>query len=387
MAKSRETTPEAEALSILADRRGRDAVAADLRAAIDRAEADAAGAVQAFDAGTKGLDVALIAIAAAADVERDARRRLAILGDDAPDGPAIGERHLGAILATDRGVSAFRDALAGATADTRAAIEDIDDRIKAEGDPDGLMVLVGERRRVKSIRAGLEKDAVLLSDTQGRAVAAAIDQAGGVDVVARGVRDAELIRGEYFEGNSRFDALVSATTEADTLKNQLGRFGESLDPADYEAGSLAFMVANKLIKARHDADKLRAAIDAEERVAIRAMLDDACRGDESSRAVLASIAAETPMAFAPGFAEALEATVSPRTEADALIAALRDKAARHAEATRIGNEKALAGKARRNATAAARAAAAAHELSMIRVEAPGIVNAEAARIIAELAGR
>ena len=139
-------------------------------------------------------------------------------------------------------------------------------------------------------RAGGER-----AEVQRRRVDAAIADAGGVDAVAIGIKEALLIGGQYWPEDVEARAATVATLEA-----QLARLG---GPAG--GGKLALALATERDDAAADFNAARSETERRIMARISGLVASACVGDEAARAAIEGVARATPKAFAADLARTL----------------------------------------------------------------------------------
>ena len=130
-----------------------------------------------------------------------------------------------------------------------------------------------------------------------------IDAAGGRDFIASRIREASLVRGSWFGGDSASGDLVTAETlfaRSETALKNLGP--EAITPAP---DSYAAKLSEQAKDAAELVDRLKAVIDTRRKTGVAALIEKACAGDADAREAICVEVASYSKAFPDGFAESL----------------------------------------------------------------------------------
>lgn len=167
--------------------------------------------------------------------------------------------------------------------------------------------------RLRDRLALLQSDAIAVERFRGERAAELVQEVGGADNLARSIRAARIVTGQWTEASENHRDLVAARSE-------LARAQEGLEAA--KASGLAVLADEG--KARFDAAKkavsdLEKSIDRDLRGAVDAGIERLLSGDNAERTALAGLARSTPSAFPTSFAERLDEIANQAASPTALL--------------------------------------------------------------------
>ena len=171
-----------------------------------------------------------------------------------------------------------------------------------------LAKLITARRELLDLIAGLERVQADGHRVQVEAVRAAVEQAGGVDVVVDALRSVRLLDGVHLQADEEHGQLLADEVALERERVEAQARLDKLTMGNTQAPRIDGYAARLEASAAELADRIdqiRKRIDQRQTQEIGAMVAQAIAADEPARVAIEAAAAKTPEVFMAGFPTAI----------------------------------------------------------------------------------